>query len=226
MVSRNSAASYFSLFRGVLKLAYRDKYLRENPNDFLEKIESRDIHKEFLTQDELKTLASTPCDIPVLRNASLFSCLTGLRISDILNLKWENLCTAPDLGHCVRLRTQKTQTEALLPISYEAYALCGEPGTGKVFKELRRCMTGYPLKAWIKKAGIQKHITFHFSKHTFAIDKFLKVQINDMPFMIFLTTYFFEICHKIGSHSVSIHKSKFFIDYSFLPAASDKFGFS
>ena len=35
------------LFRGVLKLAYRDKYLRENPNDFLEKIESRDIHKEF-----------------------------------------------------------------------------------------------------------------------------------------------------------------------------------
>lgn len=81
MVSRNSAASYFSLFRGVLKLAYRDKYLRENPNDFLEKIESRDIHKEFLTQDELKTLASTPCDIPVLRNASLFSCLTGLRNS-------------------------------------------------------------------------------------------------------------------------------------------------
>ena len=168
MVSRNSAASYFSLFRGVLKLAYRDKYLRENPNDFLEKIESRDIHKEFLTQDELKTLASTPCDIPVLRNASLFSCLTGLRISDILNLKWENLCTAPDLGHCIRLRTQKTQTEALLPISYEAYALCGEPGTGKVFKELRRCMTGYPLKAWIKKAGIQKHITFHTARHSFA----------------------------------------------------------
>ena len=151
-----------------MKLAYRDKYLRENPNDFLEKIESRDIHKEFLTQDELKTLASTPCDIPVLRNASLFSCLTGLRISDILNLKWENLCTAPDLGHCIRLRTQKTQTEALLPISYEAYALCGEPGTGKVFKELRRCMTGYPLKAWIKKAGIQKHITFHTARHTYA----------------------------------------------------------
>lgn len=151
-----------------MKLAYRDKYLRENPNDFLEKIESRDIHKEFLTQDELKTLASTPCDIPVLRNASLFSCLTGLRISDILNLKWENLCTAPDLGHCIRLRTQKTQTEALLPISYEAYALCGEPGTGKVFKELRRCTTGYPLKAWIKKAGIQKHITFHCFRHTYA----------------------------------------------------------
>ena len=226
MVSRNSAASYFSLFRGVLKLAYRDKYLRENPNDFLEKIESRDIHKEFLTQDELKTLASTPCDIPVLRNASLFSCLTGLRISDILNLKWENLCTAPDLGHCIRLRTQKTQTEALLPISYEAYALCGEPGTGKVFKELRCCMTGYPLKAWIKKAGIQKHITFHCFKHTFAIDKFLKVQINDMPFMIFFTAYFFKIYHKVGSHFVSVHKSKFFIDYSLLSAASDKFGFS
>ena len=41
---------------------------------------------------------------------------------------------SPRSGTLFRLRTQKTQTEALLPISYEAYALCGKPGTGKCSK--------------------------------------------------------------------------------------------
>ena len=50
--------------------------IKENVNDFLEKIETDDVRKEFLTSEELKKLAATPCDIPVLKQASLFSCLT------------------------------------------------------------------------------------------------------------------------------------------------------
>jgi glucose-inhibited division protein A len=89
-VSLNSAAGYYSTFRGLLKIAYRDKWLRENINDYLDKIEPQDVKKEFLTLDEVKQLAATPCDIPVLKSASLFACLTGLRISDILKLRWED----------------------------------------------------------------------------------------------------------------------------------------
>jgi len=63
-VTRNSAAVYYSTFHGLLKIAYRDKRLRENINDFLDKIETEDIKKEYLTQEELKQLAATPCDIP------------------------------------------------------------------------------------------------------------------------------------------------------------------
>ena len=92
--------------------------------------------KEYLTLDEVKQLAATPCDIPVLKAASLFSCLTGLRISDIMNLQWSDFGIAPDHGYCIRIRTQKTKTEATLPISHEAFELCGEVGTGKVFKGL------------------------------------------------------------------------------------------
>ena len=140
--------------------------LRENLNDFLEKIEWKEVKKEYLTLDEVKLLAATPCKIPVLKAASLFSCLTGLRISDILNLQWSDFGLAPDRGYCIRIRTQKTKTEATLPISYEAYELCGEEGTGKVFKGLTRSMINYPLKHWLAEAGIEKHVTFHCLRHS------------------------------------------------------------
>ena len=150
-ISLNSASGYYSTFRGLLKIAYRDKWLRENINDYLDKIEPQDVKKEYLTLDEVKQLAATPCDIPVLKAASLFACMTGLRISDILKLQWEDFAIAPDQGYCLRIRTQKTQTEATLPISYEAYELCGTPGTGKVFKDLKRSMINYTAEELAQK---------------------------------------------------------------------------
>ena len=168
MLSQNSAASYYSIFRGLLKLAYREKWLNENINDYLEKIEILDVHKESLTIDELKKLNQTPCKIPVLKQAALFSCLTGLRISDVLRLKWENLRIGSDGGYVIDYRIKKTGLEDKLPISKEAYELCGEPSTGTVFKGLRYSVIGYTMKEWLEAAGINKHITFHCLRHTFA----------------------------------------------------------
>lgn len=164
----NSVAGYYSTFRALLKIAYRDKMIRENVNDFLDKIEYEETRREFLTLDEVKRLLNTPCDIPVLRCASIFSCYTGLRISDILQLKWEHIVPAVDGGWCMRIRTEKTETEATLPVSDEALEYCGKRGEGLVFKGLERYMTAYPLQKWLKKTGITKHITFHLARHTFA----------------------------------------------------------
>ena len=114
-------------------------------------------------------LAATPCQYDVLKRAALFSCLTGLRISDILKLRWEEIERASDGGWWMRICTEKTETEATLPISDEALELCGEvQNEGLVFAGLRRCMIQHPLHAWIKAAGIRKHITFHCFRHTFA----------------------------------------------------------
>jgi integrase len=91
-----------------------------------------------------------------------------LRISDILNLQWSDFGIAPDQGYFIRIHTQKTKTEATLPISLEVFELCGEVGTGKVFKGLSRSMINYPLKNCLKKAKILKHITFHCFRHSYA----------------------------------------------------------
>lgn len=173
-LAQNSAAGYWSTFRGFLKIAYQEKLLQENVNDYLETIDAVDGRREFLTLEEVRQLAATPCDTPDLKNASLFSCLTGLRISDILALNWSNIVKATDGGWCIRIKTEKTDTEATLPLSQEAYKLCGKPGTGLVFKNLKRHYTQKPLQDWLKDAGITKHITFHCFRHTFAT-----LQVNE-----------------------------------------------
>lgn len=169
-ISRNSAVGYWSTFRGFLKILYRNKLIHSNVNDFLEKIEPEDVVKDYLSIDELYRLAETPCKIPVLKTASLFSCLTSLRISDILTLRWEEIVDFAAGGKCVHTVTQKTKTEDIIPISDEALQLIGysPEKTGLVFKGLKRCWTQYPMKEWIRAAGITKNITFHSYRRTFA----------------------------------------------------------
>ncbi len=83
-LSQNSAAGYWSTFRAFLAIAFKEGYLKENVNDYLDKIETQETKREYLTQEELQKIADSHCDYPVLKSASLFSCLTGLRLSDIL----------------------------------------------------------------------------------------------------------------------------------------------
>jgi len=167
-LSQNSASGYWSTFRGLLALALKEKYLIEDINSSLDKIETLDTRRQFLTIEEVQALYETPCRFAVLKAASLFSCLTGLRFSDILALRWENFETYPDGGHCIRLRTEKTDAEALNPISQEAYELCGEKSEGIVFKGFKKTMLSNALPQWLQAAGITKKITFHCFRHTFA----------------------------------------------------------
>lgn len=60
----NSAVSYWPTFRASIHTAYRDRKTKENPNDFLERIETLQTDKEHLSQDEIIRLASTTCSAP------------------------------------------------------------------------------------------------------------------------------------------------------------------
>ena len=158
-ISKNSASGYWSTFRGFLKILYRNRMIKTNVNDFLEKIEPEDVAKEYLSVEELYCLAETPCKIPVLKTASLFSCLTSLRLSDILSLCWEEIVDFAAGGKCVHTITQKTKTEDIIPISDEALELIGysPEKKGLVFKGLKRSWTQQPMKEWIRSAGITKN---------------------------------------------------------------------
>ncbi len=168
-LSHNSAVAYYNTFKALLKRAYRERYLKENINDFLDNVKTQRTKIEFLTLEECKMLADTPCRYPVLKSASLFSIMTGLRISDILTLDWSHIYRTTGGGVTIRKRLEKSRTDVTLPISEEALALCGEQkASGKIFAGLQKCWTHQPLKNWVKEAGITKHITYHCFRHTYA----------------------------------------------------------
>lgn len=166
----NTAAGYFKYFKYTVYFAYRDKWIKENISDFLDYIEIIPTRRDFLTPSELMNLSKTPCEIPILKRASLFSCLTGLRYSDVQALRWTNI--QPSLsgdGYCMQIQTEKTDSIATLPISTDAMRLMGRSEEGLVFEGLNRTMLKGPLERWVSAAGIHKHITFHCFRHTYAV---------------------------------------------------------
>ena len=59
----NSVAGYWATFRGFINIAYRDKMIRTNPNDYLDKIKTVPVSKQSLSLEELRKLYRTPCEI-------------------------------------------------------------------------------------------------------------------------------------------------------------------
>jgi len=165
----NTAAAYFIQFLCVLNAAFRDKLMKVKLSDYLDSIPTKATHRPYLTMEEARRLHNTPCRYEVLKRASFFSILTGLRISDILDLKWEDIKIAPDGGPCIIKVIQKTQEEKLIYINNEALSYCGQPyESGTIFYGLTREMTHLPLKHWLRQAGIEKDFSFHCFRHTFA----------------------------------------------------------
>ena len=169
-ITRNTASTYFSIFKAGLHQAFIDGYLTVDIAAKAKNIAYSDKQREYLTIDELNTLAATPCDRPIMKRASLFSALTGMRHSDIQKLKWKEIIKDGE-HYRILFTQQKTKGVQYKPISDQAYQLCGERGEPDrlVFEGLQDpSWINKPLERWIKAAGITKHITFHCFRHTYA----------------------------------------------------------
>lgn len=167
-VSQNGASHLFMYFKMVLRRAQRDKLIQDDIASRLDPITINPVHKEYLTLDELKRLAAAPCKDEQLKRAGLLSCLCGLRISDIERLTWDNVIIAPDGGYALKVITKKTGSYAIIPISDEAFSLLGRRKAGPIFDRLSRNNMGRHIAKWTEAAGIDKHISFHNFRHTYA----------------------------------------------------------
>lgn len=163
--------SYYVKFTACLAKAVKDRVIQRNPSQGIMPPRSIYKNREYLTIEELKRLAKTECKIEELKKAFLFSCLTGLRWSDIEKLTWREV---QQFGNGWRLvfHQQKTKGLQYLDISNEARSLLREQSIpeDRVFNDLKYSSHMVTvLTIWVLKAGITKNITFHCARHTYAV---------------------------------------------------------
>lgn len=170
-LSQNSKHSYYNKLLAALKQAVKDGIIPSNPAEGVEGFKQAEPEREFLTLDELQAAVKAECELPELKTAFIFSCLTGLRWSDIQKLVWSEVQHSVENGYYIRFRQKKTKGAETLPIPDQAYELMGEPGDNdeKVFKGLKySAWHNLKLQPWMANAGITKKITFHCARHTYA----------------------------------------------------------
>ena len=161
------ACSYFARFKKFLKHAVREKVLLTNPAADVSIKREESIVKDVLTIEEIGILASKPISNKQVRNAFLFSCFTGLSWIDVKELKWKHI----DLRNLNVTKVRaKTGTETVVSLNKTALTLLPEPGKQDELIFDLPTHTG-ALKAlvnWLKAAEINKHITWHCARHSFA----------------------------------------------------------
>ena len=170
-IKHNTASSYFNVFLNIVKLAFKDNII---PDDYTKDVRpikwNHDINKDYLTVEEIQLLEQMKYDKhPQLPQACLFSIYTGLRRSDILDLKWEHFVRH---GNHVYIEKTIVKTEAFvrLPLSKDALRIIGKrKKEGTVFTELTISILNIHVKRWLELANIRKHITFHCFRHTYAM---------------------------------------------------------
>ena len=169
-LARNSKMSYFNKLRACLNQAYEERIIPVNPLRGIEGFKAEEGTRMYLTIEEVQKLAQTPCDYPQIKEAFLFSCLTGLRRSDVLRLRWGDVYQQGEFTRII-FRQKKTDGQEYLDITAEAAELMGVRGKPEenVFTDIHSpTCTNNTIKLWVARAGINKEITFHCARHTFA----------------------------------------------------------
>lgn len=170
-LSENTKYKYITILKVVINSAVRTGIMTHNPFNQVDnslKPKQESAEREFLSVEELRKLVETnPTDHT--RITFLFGCFTGLRHSDIVTLQWEDI-TETEEGAIIRKKQQKTDNVVEIPLNKAAIQLLPkrkEKGLvfGDKFTQVHRNKI---IRKWVKSVGIDKHITFHCSRHTFA----------------------------------------------------------
>ena len=176
--SGEGAHTAYSRFKKVIREAVNKGVLQSNPCDGISCQRTDVLTKDILSPEEIAALVSTHYEgeNPEIRRAFILSLYTGIRFCDVKELVYSDIDYQTNLLSFEQSKTagHSKASRVYIPLRPDLLALIGTPEeyaksrTDKILDLPSHTMCLKALRRWTKRAGIEKHITWHCARHSFA----------------------------------------------------------
>ena len=174
------ARSLYARFKKVIKYAVEHDVMAKNPcTGIVIKVDDQQLKKDVLSMDEIQTLIATRYknQNPNIRRAFIFCLYCGLRFCDVKDLTFKNVDYSNKLLKFEQNKTKghSANSGVVIPLNDGLLKLIGEPTDSGNRDEVIFPLPTYmaclrSVGRWVKRAGIDKHITWHCARHSFAVN--------------------------------------------------------
>ncbi|MCB0744499.1 MAG: site-specific integrase [Ignavibacteriae bacterium] len=222
--NHNSAIKYIKNFKKIIRIALANNWIIQDPFANY-KVRLKEVNRDFLTQEEVEKMMNKR--IPVkridqVRDIFVFCCYTGLSYADVRKLTKDNLVKGIDGGMWIKTDRTKTNTRSSIPLLPLALTILDKyKGNGDISSSefLLPVSSNQKMNAYLKEiadlCGIEKNLTFHLARHTFATTITLTngVSIESVSKMLGhrslkTTQHYAKILDKRVSNDMTLLKSK------------------
>ena len=173
------AHTLYARFKKVIKASVEADVMRKNPTSTVSiKIDNGALKKDVLSMEEITRLINTHYtgESVNIRRAFIFCLYCGLRFCDVKDLTFANVDYSNRLLKFEQAKTKghSSASSVVIPLNDGLLSLIGEPTTegkqGLIFPLPSHTMCLKALRHWVKRAEIDKHITWHCARHSFAVN--------------------------------------------------------
>ena len=174
--NNNTTIKYLKNFKKIINLCLANDWMQKDPFvNYKSKLEK--VDRVFLSKEEIETIFNKELTITrlnLVRDIFLFSCFTGLAYIDIANLTKSNIVKGIDGNLWIHTKRQKTNTPTKVPLLQTAKEIIDKYATHPICSngKLLPIYSNQKMNAYLKEiatlSGINKELTFHCARHTFA----------------------------------------------------------
>lgn len=166
----------FKRFKKIIKAAIEAEILARDPSfGVVIKIDNGSLKKDVLSVEEIQQLISTHYsgENPDIRRAFIFCLYSGVRFCDVKDLTYGNVDFSNRLLQFEQAKTKgrSSASGVVIPLNEGMLNLIGQgKRTDRIFALPSHTMCLKALRHWVARAGIDKHITWHCARHSFAVN--------------------------------------------------------